>query len=69
MRAARPQHHLLKSEGGCEAMAEGESIMASLHPGEPAVHTALVFIFLFSPPSERKAAKDWGGGRQEEEEE
>lgn len=45
-------------------MAEGESIMALLHPGEPAVHTALVFIFLFSPPSERKAAKDWGGERR-----
>lgn len=29
---SHPQHNLLRWEGGCEAMAKGESIMALLYP-------------------------------------
>lgn len=56
---SHPQHNLLRWEGGCEPMAEGESIMALLYPSGsrftvPASSTSLC---------ENKQEGRYGGGR------
>lgn len=66
--AAHPQHNLLKLEGGCEAMAEGESIMASLYPSGPQFTWPASSSSSFLPPSENKLRRTGrrrggGGGR------
>lgn len=53
---SHPQHNLLKSEGGCEAMAEGESIMAPLYPTGPR------FTWPASSSSSSLCEISWRGG-------
>lgn len=42
---SHPQHNLLRWEGRCEAMAEGQSIMTLLYPSDSPFHRACISIF------------------------
>lgn len=52
---SRPQHNLLRWEGRCEAMAEGESIMTFFHP------SGLQFTGAASPSSTSECDSKLGG--------